>query len=200
MPSDAPTPLVLAFDTSGPYCAAALIRDGDVIATQVEHLARGQAERLMSLLEDVLRDQGQQWSDLSALGVGVGPGNFTGIRISISAARGLGLGLGIPAIGVSQFDTTQRLSKCARTAVPAPRDQFYFFDADSGQSPALIPAETDMTAALSTEYSVEDHVRSIAWIASERAAADPRVPAPKPLYVKPPDAAPARDAPPRVLA
>ena len=151
----------------------------------------------MGLLEDMIAAHDVQWRDLDALGVGVGPGNFTGIRIAISAARGLGLGLGIPVVGVSQFDTTRRLSGQAQTAVPAPRDHVYFHDATTALPPVLIPTGKVTTAASATNHDTENHVRTIATIAAERAQAD--TPAPKPLYIKPPDAAPARDAPPRML-
>lgn len=67
-------------------------------------MSRGQAERLMPLLESVLFDQDKSWKDVDLLAVGIGPGNFTGIRISVSAARGLALGLGIPVMGVSMFE------------------------------------------------------------------------------------------------
>ena len=69
------SPKVLAFDTSGPYCAAAFLWRGDAII-RCEAMARGQAERLMGLLEEVLAEAGQTWRDLDAIGVGVGPGNF----------------------------------------------------------------------------------------------------------------------------
>ncbi|MEL6467593.1 MAG: tRNA (adenosine(37)-N6)-threonylcarbamoyltransferase complex dimerization subunit type 1 TsaB [Pseudomonadota bacterium] len=190
-------PLVLGFDTSGAYCAAALVHGKDVLAAVGEEMARGQAERLIGLLEEVLEGAGRHWSDLDALGVGVGPGNFTGIRIAVSAARGLALGLDIPAVGVSLFDTTQRLSKWAQTAVPAPRDQVYFLDPDKDRTPVLRPRQRLGTTALSTEHSPAEHARAIARIAAERAGPD--TPAPKPLYVKTPDAAPARDAPPTIL-
>ncbi|WP_273509172.1 tRNA (adenosine(37)-N6)-threonylcarbamoyltransferase complex dimerization subunit type 1 TsaB, partial [Planktotalea frisia] len=96
--------IVLGFDTSAAHVAAALLRDGEIIATAREEMSRGQAERLMVLLEELLAQNTHVWSDLDAIGVGVGPGNFTGIRVSVSAARGLALGLGIPAIGVNRFD------------------------------------------------------------------------------------------------
>jgi tRNA threonylcarbamoyl adenosine modification protein YeaZ len=75
-----------------------------VLCARAEEMGRGQAERLMPLLEEMLAEAGVGWSDLDRIGVGVGPGNFTGIRISVSAARGLALGLDIPAVGVSGFD------------------------------------------------------------------------------------------------
>jgi len=36
--------------------------------------------------------------------VGCGPGSFTSIRIALATARGLGLGLGVPAAGASTLD------------------------------------------------------------------------------------------------
>lgn len=91
MPSD---PLILGFDTSAAHCAAVLLRGDMVLAAQHEDMTKGQAERLMPMLEQVLAEAGAGWGDLAALGVGIGPGNFTGVRISVSAARGLALGLG----------------------------------------------------------------------------------------------------------
>lgn len=67
-------------------------------------MAKGQAERLMPLLEEVLAAGGIGWGDLTLIGVGTGPGNFTGVRISVAAARGLSLALGIPAVGVTTLE------------------------------------------------------------------------------------------------
>ena len=95
---------VLAFDTSAAHCAAALLLPGGRVLTRLEPMEKGQAERLMPLLEDLLREAGLGWSDLTRLAVGTGPGNFTGVRISVAAARGLALGLGIPAIGITRLE------------------------------------------------------------------------------------------------
>ena len=97
------TQAALAFDTSGPYVAAAL-QLGDRTEVTVEPMARGQAERLMPLLQEMLAVHDLSWSDLDRLIVGIGPGNFTGIRIGVAAARGLALGTGLPTVGVSSLD------------------------------------------------------------------------------------------------
>lgn len=101
MPSD---PFVLGFDTSAPHCAAVLLCGACVLADAYEEMTRGQAERLIPMLEEVLAKGGAIWQDIDAIGVGIGPGNFTGVRIAVSAARGLALGLGIPAVGVSALE------------------------------------------------------------------------------------------------
>ena len=94
---------ILAFDTSAAHCAAALLWDGGLILRD-EPMQKGQAERLMPMLEGVLAEGGLAWRDLKALAVGTGPGNFTGVRIAVAAARGLSLGLGIPAVGVTRLE------------------------------------------------------------------------------------------------
>ena len=190
---------ILAFDTAGPYCAAALLREGDAVVL-VEDMARGQAERLMGLLDDVLAKAGVSYQDLDAIGVGTGPGNFTGIRISVSAARGLALGLGKPAIGVSLFETTARLSQHTRTAVPAPRDQIYLFDPATMAAPIQTMAEdADADVVLSTRFDAAAHVEATARIAQDRLIAGDPLPRPAPLYVRAADAAPPREAPPVIL-
>ncbi len=192
-----PNDTVLVFDTTAAHCAAALRLNGET-HVRVEEMARGQAERLMVLLEELLAQHGTDWSDLDALGVGVGPGNFTGIRISVSAARGLALGLGVPAVGVSLFDTTRHLGRLAQTAVPAPRDQLYVFDPDTMTAPILTAVENVTSDhEMSTDFTAQDHMLAMAQITAERADAD--TPAPKPLYVKAPDAAPSREQPPVIL-
>lgn len=212
------TSTILAFDTSGPYCTAALLRDGALLGTVHEDMARGQSERLMILLEDLLTAHAVSWNDLDRIGVGVGPGNFTGIRISVSAARGLALGLGVPAIGVSLFDAFGwQLPRPTAVLLPAPREYVYFQvnSDDCEQSPVLCalddidyhchgPSTTwvghkaDACAdkfggrALAPTLPI---AVAIAQITAMRTATGP----PSPLYIKPADAAPPRDAPPVIL-
>lgn len=201
MPSEtaAKPPKVLAFDTSAAHCAAAVLCGSQIVAERLELMARGQAERLMVLLDDVLAEAGVTYQDLTAIGVGIGPGNFTGIRISVSAARGLALGLGIPAVGVDGFDARSRTGILA--AIPAPRDHVYV--APPGDAPRLVPLQEAEDIARSAGLTLEATASSaglaghIAQIAATRAAATTTAPAP--LYLKPADAAPSRDQPPALL-
>ncbi|MFD1509540.1 tRNA (adenosine(37)-N6)-threonylcarbamoyltransferase complex dimerization subunit type 1 TsaB [Lacimonas salitolerans] len=188
MPSDA---LVLAFDTSAAHCAAALLSGDRIVAQRAEDMARGQAERLFPLLDDMLTEAGVAWADLTRIGVGIGPGNFTGIRISVSAARGLALSLGIPAIGVSTFDAIRHDQPQARAAVPAPRDHVYLVQ---DGTPVLLPRD-QAGPGLTFPPAPADLAMAIAQVA---ASARPG-PSPAPLYVRAANAAPARDAPPVIL-
>ena len=125
-----PDPTILGFDTSAAHCAAALLCTNEIRAERHEELARGQAERLMPMLEEMLAECDLNWADLDAIAVGIGPGNFTGIRISVAAARGLGMALGIPVIGISNFEIMRGGDAGFRDAselvsVSAPRGQAY---------------------------------------------------------------------------
>jgi len=163
-----------------------------IVAVRSEDMARGQAERLMPLLQDMLASQGVAWRDLSRIGVGIGPGNFTGIRISVSLARGLALGLGIPAIGVSTLDAIRAGTASGTPCVPAPRGQAYV-QTGAGQ-PRLVAFEDVERPVLPPAPG--DLAQTIARLA---VLAPDDSPAPAPLYVRPADAASARDAPPRIL-
>ena len=190
MPSDR---LVLGFDTSAAHCAAALLSGDRLLAARAEEMGRGQAERLMPLLEDVLAEAGYGWRDLDRIGCGTGPGNFTGIRISVAAARGLALSLGIPAVGVTTFDAIRHAAPGAVAAVPAPRGQVYLSSPEA--APALMPADAAGDALLPPPP--DTLARAIAAVAAA-AGAGPFAP-PAPLYLRAADAAPPRDAPPEIV-
>lgn len=213
-------PLVLGFDTSGPYISAALLRGGEVLSDLHEDMARGQGEALFPRLEDLLARGGVTWRNLDALGVGTGPGNFTGIRISVSAARGLAVSLGIPAVGVSLLEAVALDADGAvLSCLAAPREQAYLQGHHTSTDiPAqFLPvadlppdwAQPGLTCIGSAAEAVAEKLgasvsparyapgAAVARIAATRWQDDP--PSPAPLYLKPADAAPARDAAPVML-
>lgn len=185
--------VTLGFDTSAAHCAAALLRGPELITMRSEAMARGQAEYLMPMMEEMLSAHGLVWSDVTRIGVGIGPGNFSGIRISVSAARGLALSLGVPAVGVSTFEATEfSAPDGSMPAVPAPQDQVYI--APEGQEPHLVK-RTD-TSAICLPPDGATLATNIARIAARK---DPPFARPAPLYVRAADAAPSRDVPPVIL-
>ena len=181
---------LLAFDTSAAHCAAAVLL-GERVVVRVEVMAKGQAERLVALLDEVLAEGGVGWGDLSAIAVGTGPGNFTGIRIAVSLARGLALGLGVPAVGVTGFEA---LGADLVVAIPAPRGQFYV---KAPGTVAELVAVAPEGAARFGAVAVAEFVEAIARVGRVKAAtAQPR---PAPFYLRAADAAPASDPPPVIL-
>lgn len=197
--------MILAFDTASAHCAAALIHGDEVLQATQEPMAKGQAERLLVLCTELLAAAGQDWKDLDAIGVGIGPGNFTGIRIAVSAARGLALGLGIPAVGVSAFDALRygTSGPCA-CAVDARRAHVFVQTYGAPNTPdpaiyandALPPFDGPLIGAGGAAAKYPTAI-AIAHLAAARYTDAPTRPAP--LYLRPADAAPARDTAPTLL-
>ena len=213
---------LLAFDTSAAHCAAALLSGGRCVARRDEAMGRGQAERLMPMLGEVLAEAGLGWGDLDGIGVGIGPGNFTGLRLAVATARGLAMARGIPAIGVSGFEAIAAGSRFEGPVLALLEnrrgpDFMQAFLCKAGVpeplGPAGIGSETlpdlppgtlclghDAAAAAAelgfragSEGTLPD-----AEIIARRAAArlgGPEAP-PAPLYLRNADAAPSRDRPP----
>jgi tRNA threonylcarbamoyladenosine biosynthesis protein TsaB len=94
---------ILALDSSGAACSAALWRRETVVARRYRAMARGHAEALMPMLVETMAEAGETFHALTAVAVTVGPGAFTGIRIGLAAARGIGLAADVPVIGVTTF-------------------------------------------------------------------------------------------------
>ena len=196
---------VLAFDTSGPFCAAALLLP-DRVLQRLEPMEKGQAERLIPLLEELLAEGGIGWSDLKALAVGTGPGNFTGVRIAVAAARGLSLGLGIPAIGVTRLEALAHgLPRPLVVIEDARRGQVYvqlFTPGAAGiahLADRIVPAcpATGSAAGEGALPPAMPLAEAIARIGAERAATPH--PRPAPFYLRGADAAPPSDPPPVIL-
>ena len=94
---------VLAFDTAGHACSAALRRGGALIARRFERMERGHAEALMPMIAAVLDEGAMAVDALDLIAVTTGPGAFTGLRIALAAARGLALASGVPVLGITSF-------------------------------------------------------------------------------------------------
>ena len=188
---------VVVFDTSNQYIAAALYRGKQEVQSIIEFMPRGQAERLMSLLNELLEGASLNWPDISKIGVCTGPGNFTGIRIAVSAARGLALGLEIPAIGISSFEATLLGYGDEELALLPANEGFYYVG--SGPKNAKFLSEDEIDSD-STRYvhkaTPEIQLKNIALLTLEKEANFSR---PTPCYIKPADAAPSSSKVPNIL-
>lgn len=194
-----PEPLILGFDTSAAHCAAALLSGDQVIAARIEPMEKGQAERLVPMLEEVLAEGGVGWRDLTALAVCTGPGNFTGVRIAVAAARGLALGLGVPAIGVTVLEARAAGVDWPVTVVEnARRGEVYVQRFPAGTARlATAGAVGDAPAVgrdLAPRWPVAEAVARVA--AGRRTTPQPR---PVPFYLREADAALPSEAPPVIL-
>ncbi len=192
--------LCLGFDTSAAHCAAALVSGDEVLVSRQIEMARGQAEHLLPLLQEVLAEAGKSWIDLSVIGVGTGPGNFTGIRIAVAAARGLSLSLNIPAIGIGACEALAwGQPRPCRIVVPARGGEVIW--QDFGTDAALTAPASGAADRLPEGPREARHspiAEGVAHLALARLGTPQ--PRPAPIYLRPADAAPARDSGPLILS
>jgi tRNA threonylcarbamoyladenosine biosynthesis protein TsaB len=90
---------ILAIETSTEYCSVALWLDS-VSYELKELVGQKHSERLISMVDEVLKDAGIKIQQLDGIAFGKGPGSFTGVRIACGVAQGLALGADVSVVGV----------------------------------------------------------------------------------------------------
>ena len=64
---------------------------------RVTEVARKEkSQKLLLVIDKLLREAGKNLDDLTEIEVEIGPGSFTGLRVGIAVANALGWSLGIP--------------------------------------------------------------------------------------------------------
>ncbi|MGQ0672991.1 MAG: tRNA (adenosine(37)-N6)-threonylcarbamoyltransferase complex dimerization subunit type 1 TsaB [Hyphomicrobium sp.] len=100
---------ILAFDTCLAACSVAVGRDiggaAPLVVARFEPMATGQAERLLPMIGEALREAGLALAEIDRIAVTNGPGTFTGTRIAVSAARALALPRGLEIVVFSSLET-----------------------------------------------------------------------------------------------
>ena len=95
----------LAIDTAGAGCCVALQfgrADDARVISRFEAQTRGQSERVISLIEDLLEEASLDYQSLKRIICTMGPGSFTGVRVGLALAKGLALAAEVPLFGVSR--------------------------------------------------------------------------------------------------
>jgi tRNA threonylcarbamoyladenosine biosynthesis protein TsaB len=86
---------VLAIETSTMLGGVALVdRQKGLIAETRLNVKTTHSERLMTVIDNVLKQSELDLSDIDAFAVAIGPGSFTGLRIGLSTAKGLSYATG----------------------------------------------------------------------------------------------------------
>jgi tRNA threonylcarbamoyladenosine biosynthesis protein TsaB len=94
---------ILAIDTSVGAASVTVVEGGlaEPLAVLSRPMARGHADALAPMVEEVMRGLDGGFASLDRIAVATGPGSFTGIRIGIAMARAMAVALAIPVVGVS---------------------------------------------------------------------------------------------------
>ncbi len=142
---------LLALDTAANLCSVAVldVDSGIVLAAVSEDIGKGHAERLMGVIENVIKKAEMDFSGIGKIAVSIGPGSFTGVRVGVATARGFALALKCPAVGISTlqalaFDAAQLFpGRPVLSIIDARRDEVYaqFFGEDgSAESEPMVTA------------------------------------------------------------
>ena len=191
--------LTLAVDTST-VVAAAVAKDGHILASAVVDDTRAHAEELMPLVQRVIADAGITLADIDRIVTGVGPGPFTGLRVGVVTALTLAEVLDVPVVGACSLDAVA--AQWASTGAPeeflvvsdARRKEVYWARYDgigrrlSGPEVSAPDALPALPLAGPGAHLVGDSSGPVALDAGWLAAVDLPDAGLEPLYLRRPDA------------
>jgi tRNA threonylcarbamoyladenosine biosynthesis protein TsaB len=207
---------ILAVDTALGACSAALLRDDNVLARRFVAMERGHAEALAPMVEAVMREAKIGFSAVDRLAVTVGPGTFTGQRVGLAFMRGLRVALHKPLTGVTSLAAMAEQARAetgadhAAVIHDARRGEVYLEIDDGGARLAhfedVSTVLRGVTGTLGLAGTAASRLAEILeaegyfpilskitapdaqWVARLAAKLEPHQSAPRPLYLRAPDA------------
>jgi tRNA threonylcarbamoyl adenosine modification protein YeaZ len=203
---------LLALDTATPAVTVALHDGESVVASSSQVDARRHGELLLPAVDRVLAEAGRKLDAVTGIVVGVGPGPYTGLRVGLMTADTFGLVLGVPVYGLCTLDALAYAS-CIEgpfvAATDARRKEVYWAryadrrtritepavdrPADIADQVAGLPA-VGAGARLYPDTFPNAHepehvsAAALASLAVEKLEAGGEPAAPRPLYLRRPDA------------
>ncbi len=93
---------ILAFDCSQSALSVALRYQGTLFFRH-QVLPRLQAQLILPVIDELLKEAGIALQEVDFVGVGCGPGSFTGVRIAVCVAQGLAFSCNLPIVPVSSL-------------------------------------------------------------------------------------------------
>lgn len=70
-----------------------IVKFGDLEV--VEDSKKEKSQKLLAVIDHLMRENKKEWKDISSIHVNPGPGSFTGLRVGVAVANALGWVLGI---------------------------------------------------------------------------------------------------------
>ncbi len=125
--------ITLGIETATTVCGVALVRNGMDPIEHVLDIPNVHSERLVPLIEELVRESGIHLDQLDCIAVSIGPGSFTGLRIGLSVAKGLAYAADIPLIPVPTLEALA-YNVIRAGGVPAGTDILSLLDAHRGDA------------------------------------------------------------------
>lgn len=96
--------MILSIETATEMCSTALVHNEVVLCERSVREKNIHSERLLILIDEVLKGSKIEKTQLDGIAISIGPGSFTGLRIGLSVAKGLAMALRLPIIAVPTLD------------------------------------------------------------------------------------------------
>lgn len=93
---------ILALDTATEACSVALLHQGN-ISFEDELSPRTHTQRILPMIDEVLKTANISIKSVDYLAFGRGPGSFTGVRVGVGVAQGLALGAELKVVPISNL-------------------------------------------------------------------------------------------------
>ncbi|GGK94996.1 tRNA (adenosine(37)-N6)-threonylcarbamoyltransferase complex dimerization subunit type 1 TsaB [Streptomyces flaveus] len=204
--------LLLALDTATSAVTVALHDGTSVVASSSQVDARRHGELLLPAVDRVLTEAGLRLDAVTGIVAGVGPGPYTGLRVGLMTADTFGLALGVPVYGLCTLDGLAYASDIQGpfvVATDARRKEVYwarYSDSRTRVSGPAVDRPAEIAEAVAglpavgagallypdtfpDVYEPENvSAAALASLAAERLAKGEELPAPRPLYLRRPDA------------
>ena len=107
--------LILNIDTAIESCSVSLTTKDELIDVHTNENRNEHSAWLHIAIEQMMKNAGFSFKELTAVAVSNGPGSYTGLRIGLSAVKGLCYALNIPLITYSTLDV---MAKAAPDLIP----------------------------------------------------------------------------------
>jgi tRNA threonylcarbamoyladenosine biosynthesis protein TsaB len=141
---------VLGIETSTAACSVGLTNDVGQYAERSIIESHIHSEKLLTLIEDVCKEQKITLAQIDSVAVSIGPGSFTGLRIGLSTAKGICYACEKPLIAVSAFESVAEAAfvSCPQVSrivisVDAKQGDYYFggFERKDGTRCEFLPVQ-----------------------------------------------------------
>ena len=96
---------ILSIDTASNICTVSILEDTNLIKELIVDDARNHSEKIMPIIEDVLKQTNLTLKDIDLVVCDKGPGSFTGIRIGVATVLAFEDALNIKSVGISSLES-----------------------------------------------------------------------------------------------
>ena len=120
---------ILGIDTSTMAANVAVLEDDKLICEYTINTKKTHSQKLMPMIENMLKLSDLEIKDIDAIAICVGPGSFTGLRIGMATAKAMAHVNNIPLVGVNSLEILgTNMDLCNRkicSILDAQRNQVY---------------------------------------------------------------------------